>query len=74
MGAPTAYQPTAYPSPLVGSVTPLRASLTEFPSDESGTGDRSYPVPWAIVIAGIVSGGLVVLVGAAAVHQWRLRP
>ena len=74
VGAPTAYQPTAYPSPLVGSVTPLRASLTEFPSDESGTGDRSYPVPWAIVIAGIVSGGLVVLVGAAAVHQWRLRP
>ena len=37
-------------------------------------GTEATPSPWAIVIAGIVSGGLVVLVGAAAVHQWRLRP
>jgi hypothetical protein len=66
--------PTAYPPPPVGSVTPLRASLNEFPSDDGDTGDRTYPVPWAIVIAGIVSGGLVILLGAAAVRQWRLRP
>ena len=73
-GEPAVETRTAYPPPLVGSVTPQRVSLNEFPSDDGDTGDRTYPVPWAIVIAGIVSGGLVVLLGAAAVRQWRLRP
>jgi hypothetical protein len=56
------------------SATTVEATFTEFHPAASETGDSIYSVPWAIVIAGIVSGGLVVLIGAAAVRQWRLRP
>ena len=38
---------------------------------DSGSGDL-YSVPWEIVVAAVVSGGLVVLIGAAAVREWRL--
>ena len=48
-------------------------TLTEFHPVDAGTGDI-YSVPWEIVIAGIVSGCLVVLTGAAAVRLWRPRP
>ena len=60
-------------APAIGSGTMLEATPTEFHVADSDTGD-SYSVPWEIVVAGIVSGGLLVLIGAAAVRQWRLRP
>ena len=49
----------------------LDAPLTEFqPADAASV--EIYSAPWEIVVAGIVSGGLVVLIGAAAVRHWRL--
>ena len=53
-------------------IATLYPTLTEFHPADTDTGDI-YSVPWAIVVAGIVSGCLVVLIGAAAVRQWPLR-
>jgi hypothetical protein len=49
-------------------------TLTEFSSAATDTEVTDYPVPWDIVIGGMAAGGLVVLIGAAAVRQRRLRP
>ena len=76
---------TAWPVPVnerelpVGGAGPtasesemtLSAPLIEFQPADAASGEI-YSVPWEIVVAGIVSGGLVVLIGAAAVRQWRL--
>ena len=50
--------------------TPYRPRA-EFKPADSGS-EEIYSVPWEIVVAGVVSGGLVVLIGAAAVREWRL--
>ena len=59
--------------PASESRTMAEATLNEFHPAGSDTGDN-YSVPWEIIVAGIVTGGLLVLIGAAAVRQWRLRP
>ena len=64
---------TGWLVPVDESELMLQATVTEFHRADSGAGHGIYSVPWEIVIAGIVAGGLVVLIGAAAVRQWRLR-
>jgi len=54
------------------SDTMRSATPAEFNPAYNDTGTE-YPVPWEIVIAGIVSGGLVVLIGASAARHWRMR-
>ena len=56
------------------SDTTREASLTEFSSADAEMETTDYPVPWDIVITGLLAGGLTVLIGAVLASQRRLRP
>jgi hypothetical protein len=66
---------SGFETPAAEFETRLEATPTEFDATDTDTDTGEiYAVPWEIVVAGIVSGGLVVLIGAAVLRQWRLRP
>ena len=56
------------------SNTTREASLTEFNSADADLETTDYPVPWDIVITGLLAGGLTILIGAVLASQRRLRP
>lgn len=62
-------QCTEWPVPVNQSELVI---LTEFRPVDANAGDI-YSIPWDIVIAGIVAGCLVILMGAAVLRQWRPR-